>query len=91
MGVCQRLKEEKMECKVEAHKMHMCSLKMQGLNDIIKSVSDNPTVECKQCGAKANSLEYVCAAHLGEDAPNVEGGHGIVDVEEVGKPHAGKK
>jgi hypothetical protein len=91
MGVAQRFKEEKMECKVEAHKMHMCSLKMQGLNDIIKSVSNNPTVECKQCGAKANSLEYVCAAHLGEDAPNVEGGHGIVDVEEVGKPHAGKK
>ena len=29
------------------------------------------------------------AAHLGEDAPNVEGGHGSVGLDEVGKPHAG--
>ena len=90
-GVAPLFKEEKMECKVESHKMHICNLKMQGLDDCIKSVSDNPTVECKHCGAKANSLEYVCAAHLEEDAPNVEGGHGTVDIDEVGKPHASER
>jgi hypothetical protein len=69
--------------------MHICYLKSQGLEECIKSISDNPTVECRQCGAKANSLQYVCAAHLGQEAPNVEGGHGIVDLEDIGKPHAG--
>jgi len=66
-------------------------LKLQGKDDCIKRLSDNPTVECSQCGAKANSLEYVCAAHLGEEAPNVEGGHGSADLEEIGKPHAGER
>ncbi len=78
-----------MGCTSEQHKMHMCVLKSQGQDDIIKSLSDNPTVECRQCGAKANSLENVCAAHLREEAPNVEGGHGSVGLEDVGKPHAG--
>jgi hypothetical protein len=34
-------------------------------------------------------MEYVCAASLEDDAPSVEGGHGSVDVAEVGKPHEG--
>jgi hypothetical protein len=88
-GANHRFKEEQMECKVESHKKHMCYLKMQGLNDCLKSVSDNPTVECRHCGAKANSMEFVCAASLEEDAPNVEGGHGTVDMGEVGMPHEG--
>lgn len=78
-----------MKCTGESHKLHMCALKAEGKLELIKSLSDNPTVECRQCGAKANSLENVCAAHLREDAPNVEGGHGTVDLNEVGKPHAG--
>jgi len=69
----------------------MCSLKLQGLDDEIKRLSDNPQVECKHCGAKANSLKNICAAHLGDSAPNIEGGHGTVGIEEVGKPHAGTK
>ena len=80
-----------MRCTGEAHKKHMCVLKAEGKSDLIASLSDNPTVECKQCGAKANSVQYVCAAHLGENAPGVEGGHGSVGLDEVGKPHAGKK
>lgn len=80
-----------MGCTCENHHMHMCSLKEQGKYDLIKSLSDNPTVECKQCGAKANDAKYLCAAHLGDTAPNVEGGHGNVDLQDVGKPHAGKK
>jgi hypothetical protein len=54
-------------------------------------LSDKPVVECKHCGAKANSIKNICAAHLGDTAPNIEGGHGFVSIDEVGKPHAGKK
>jgi hypothetical protein len=80
-----------MSCDSQQHKMHKCALKAQGQDDYIKSLSDNPTVECRQCGAKANSLKNVCAAHMEEEAPNVEGGHGNVGLEEIGKPHAGKR
>lgn len=69
--------------------MHMCALKRQGMDDCIKSFSDNPTVECKKCGVKANSSENLCAAHLLDNAPNVEGGHGMVSIDEIGKPHEG--
>lgn len=78
-----------MGCDSEHHKMHMCILKIEGKYDLIKSLSDHPTVECSQCGAKANSAENLCAAHLRDSAPNVEGGHGSVDIEDVGKPHSG--
>jgi len=78
-----------MSCDDKNHQLHMCALKARGLDDRIKSLSDNPSVECRQCGARANSSEYLCAAHLGDSAPNVEGGHGTVDLEDVGKPHAG--
>jgi hypothetical protein len=71
--------------------MHICYLKLHGMEKCIASVTDNPTVECRQCGAKANSVKYVCAAHLGDTAPNVEGGHGSVGLDEVGLPHAGNK
>jgi hypothetical protein len=77
-----------MSCTVETHRTHMCALKKAGKDDLIRSLSDNPTVECRHCGAKANGLQYVCAAHLQEEAPNVEGGHGSVGLEEIGKPHA---
>jgi len=78
-----------MSCDSKNHKMHMCALKRQGLDDCITSLSDKPTVECRNCGAKANSSENLCAAHLGDWAPSVEGGHGTVGIEEIGKPHEG--
>ena len=78
-----------MNCNSESHKTHICYLKSQGQEECIRSITDNPTVECRHCGAKANSLEYICAAHLGQEAPNVEGGHGSVSLDEIGKPHAG--
>ena len=78
-----------MSCDSKDHQMHMCALKRQGLDDYIKKFSDHPTVECRTCGAKANSSKNLCAAHLGDWAPNVEGGHGTVDIEDVGKPHEG--
>jgi len=78
-----------MSCDSKYHQMHMCALKRQGMEDCIASLSDKPTVECKQCGATANSSKNLCAAHLGDTAPNVEGGHGTIGLDEVGKPHAG--
>ena len=72
----------------EAHKKHVCYLKAKGLEQHIKILSKAPTIECHHCGAKVNCAEHVCAAHMGEDAPNVEGGHGMVGVEQVGKSHA---
>jgi len=86
---CKAESNDKKECNVESHNKHVCYLKMNGLDDILKSVTNIPTVECKHCGAKANSAEFICAASLEEDAPNVEGGHGTVDLDEVGKPHEG--
>ncbi len=80
-----------MNCNGESHKMHICYLTSQGKVESVRSISDNPTVECRHCGAKANSLEFVCAAHLGQEAPSVEGGHGSVGLDEIGKPHAGQK
>jgi hypothetical protein len=78
-----------MSCDPKNHQMHMCALKAQGLEDCIKSFSDKPTVECRKCGVKANSSKNLCAAHLGDWAPNVEGGHGSVGLEDVGKAHEG--
>ena len=78
-----------MSCDTENHTKHMCALKAQGLDDCIKSLADQPTVECRQCGARANSSKNLCAAHLGDWAPSVEGGHGSVSLDEVGKPHEG--
>jgi len=80
-----------MTCDSKDHSKHMCALKAQGLGDCIQALSDDPVVECRHCGAKANSIKNVCAAHLGGTAPNVEGGHGNVSLEDVGKPHAGVK
>jgi hypothetical protein len=39
--------EGAMDSKVESHKKNIYNRKMRGLNDGIKSVSDNPTVEFK--------------------------------------------
>lgn len=80
-----------MSCDSKDHSKHMCALVAQGLDDCIKALSDKPIVECKHCGAMANSIENICAAHLGDTAPNIEGGHGFVSLDEVGKPHAGNK
>jgi hypothetical protein len=78
-----------MSCDCETHKLHICHLKSIGQHERVGRLTDNPTVQCRQCGAKANSIESICAAHLKEDAPNVEGGHGNVGLDEVGKAHAG--
>lgn len=75
-----------MKCDSKDHSKHMCALKLQGLHDCIDSLSDQPTVECRHCGAKANSSKNLCAAHLRETAPNTEGGHGNIGFDAIGKP-----
>ena len=50
-----------MACNIEQHKMHMCALNAEKSEECIKSLSDKPTVECSNCGAKANSPENVCS------------------------------
>jgi len=51
-----------MSCDSKDHSKHLCALKAQGLDDCIKTLSDNPVVECRNCGAKANHSNNVCAA-----------------------------
>lgn len=71
------------------HQMHICMLKKKGLKEYVNKYSSEPTVQCRQCGSKANSSKYLCAAHLLDTAPSVEGGHGVVDIDEIGKSHEG--
>lgn len=49
-----------MGCEGENHKEHMCQLRMQMNMELIQCLSDKPTVECGNCGAKANSPDNVC-------------------------------
>ena len=49
-----------MGCEGENHKEHMCALNAANKTDLITCLSDNPTVECGNCGAKANVAENVC-------------------------------
>lgn len=79
-----------MSCQSKDHSNHMCVLKAQGLDDCIELLADDPIVACKHCGAKANSIKNICAAHLGAAAPNIEGGHGFVNLDDIDKPHTGK-
>lgn len=54
------MKEQKSCCNAKVHHQHMCILKEKGMNEEIVKLSDNPTVECGICGAKANSADYIC-------------------------------
>ncbi len=49
-----------MGCEGENHKEHMCALKKANNTELISCLSDNPKVECGNCGAKANSPMNVC-------------------------------
>ncbi len=51
-----------MVCDPKDHSKHMCALKIQGLDDCIKNLSDQPRVECRYCGARANSMKNICIA-----------------------------
>lgn len=44
----------------EQHIGHICELESQQEWDTIKKVTDKPTVQCENCGNRANSASYVC-------------------------------
>ena len=50
-----------MGCDSEKHKEHMCALAAANKIELIRCLSDKSTVECANCGAKANSPENVCS------------------------------
>jgi hypothetical protein len=61
MGNPKKSKEATMACDIESHKKHMCALKAEGNVECILSLSDKPTMECGNCGAKANEAKNLCA------------------------------
>ncbi len=44
----------------EFHSGHMCELESQQEWDIIRQITENPTVKCENCGAETNSSRNVC-------------------------------
>ena len=54
------MKDQKICCDEKSHHHHMCILKESGMGEVIAGISDKPVVECGVCGAKANSLDYIC-------------------------------
>jgi hypothetical protein len=44
----------------EMHKGHICWLSHMGLIMEVQHLTDNPTVLCSKCGAKANLSHNVC-------------------------------
>jgi hypothetical protein len=44
----------------EMHKGHICWLTHMGLLNEVRHLTDNPTVSCTKCGAKANLPHNVC-------------------------------
>ncbi|NVN90743.1 MAG: hypothetical protein HXX11_09060 [Desulfuromonadales bacterium] len=54
------MKDQKICCDDKSHHHHMCILKEKAMTAEIERASNNPTVECGICGAKANSADYVC-------------------------------
>ncbi len=44
----------------EVHVGHMCELESQQEWDIMRQITDNPSVKCENCGAEANSPRNVC-------------------------------
>jgi hypothetical protein len=44
----------------DMHKGHICWLSHMGLIMEVRHLTDNPTVSCTKCGAKANLPHNVC-------------------------------
>lgn len=47
-------------CTAEEHQGHLCELENQQEWDIIRQVTDSPTVKCGNCGNLANAARNVC-------------------------------
>ncbi len=49
-----------MGCDGNEHNEHMCALKKAEKMELVRCLSDQPTVECGNCGARANRPDNVC-------------------------------
>ena len=47
-------------CAGEEHQGHLCELESQQEWDIIRQITDHPTVQCQNCGNRANRARNVC-------------------------------
>jgi predicted nucleic acid-binding Zn ribbon protein len=47
-------------CDSEDHKLHICALKAANMTELVRCLTEQPTVECANCGARANKQENVC-------------------------------
>ena len=51
-------------CNKDGHKMHMCSIKAEELEQMepekYEQLTRNPKFKCGNCGAKVNNSENVC-------------------------------
>ena len=74
-----------MACNKKNLTKHMCGLAALGMQDCIESLSDNPVIECKYCGAKANSIKNICAALFVVKAKVSESHHASANLGKCGK------
>lgn len=44
----------------ELHIGHMCELESQQEWDVIRQITDHPSVRCENCGAEVNAARNVC-------------------------------
>jgi len=76
------------------HRKHLCVLKEQGLDDWLQRLSNRPTVICRYCGARANSLRNICAVRLTRGGPMLKGsgsrGREKADAPSVRQDHPGE-
>ncbi|MCM0080281.1 hypothetical protein L4X63_01635 [Geomonas sp. Red32] len=47
-------------CSQQEHQGHLCELESQQEWEILRQVTDHPTVRCENCGSVANSVKNVC-------------------------------
>jgi len=47
-------------CSSDEHRGHLCELESQQEWDVLRQVTDHPTVRCETCGGHANSARNTC-------------------------------
>lgn len=52
--------EQKTSSADEQYQGHLCELESQQEWDIIRQVTDHPTVRCENCWSEANSARNIC-------------------------------
>lgn len=63
----------RLHCGAKDFTKHMCTLQTQGLKDCLQLLSEKPLVECRKCGAQADSAKNICAATVLPVITDVDG------------------